>query len=126
MGAKLIKIAVVYFLIGMAIGLYMSTFHVYTLSTVHVHINLLGWVSLSIAGIIYILFPHLADTTSAKVHFWLHNIGLPFMMVSIALAIHGVSDIFFPLATIGGAVTVIGVICFGYNVLANLGSGTRS
>ena len=101
----------------------MSSFHVFSLSTVHVHINLLGWVSLSIAGIIYILFPHLADTASAKAHFWLHNIGLPVMMISIALAIHGVNDIFFPLATIGGAVTVIGIFCFGYNVLANLGSG---
>lgn len=42
MGIKLIKIAVVYFLIGISLGLYMSVTHKFVLSTVHVHMNLLG------------------------------------------------------------------------------------
>ncbi|CAM4184975.1 cytochrome-c oxidase [Lederbergia lenta] len=121
MGQRLIKISIVYFLIGICFGLYMSIFHVFNLATVHVHINLLGWMSLSIAGILYILFPHLTQTSVAKAHFWLHNIGLPMMMISIALAILDVNSVFFPLATIGGAVTVIGIFCFGYNILKNIG-----
>ncbi|WP_144462033.1 cytochrome-c oxidase [Siminovitchia fortis] len=120
MGIKLIKIAVVYFLIGISLGLYMSVTHKFVLSTVHVHMNLLGWVSLAIAGILYLLFPHLPLTSAAKAHFWLHNIGLPIMMISIALAILEVSPVFFPIATLGGVVTVLGVFCFGYNVLKNL------
>ncbi|MFK4998869.1 cytochrome-c oxidase [Bacillus sp. N9] len=98
----------------------MSMFHVFNLATVHVHVNLLGWMSLSIAGILYISFPQLSETTAAKTHFWLHNLGLPVMMFSIALAILNVSDVFFPIATIAGAVTVIGIFFFGYNVLRNL------
>lgn len=125
MGLKLIKIAVVYFLIGISFGLYMSIFHAFNLATVHVHINLLGWMSLSIIGIFYTLFPKLAKTSAAKAHFWLHNIGLPVMMVSIAIAILGGSEVFFPLATIGGTLTVIGIFCFGYNVLVNLGNGLK-
>lgn len=121
MGIKLIKIAVVYFLIGILLGLYMSAFHVFSLATVHVHINLLGFVSLSIAGIFYVLFPNLAKTQAAKIHFWLHNIGLPIMMVGIALAILGAGSFFFLLATIGGVVTVIGIFFFVFNVLQNLG-----
>lgn len=121
MGIKLIKIAVIYFLIGISLGLYMSAAHVFSLATVHVHINLLGFVSLSIAGIFYILFPNLAKTTAAKIHFWLHNIGLPIMMVGIALAILGAGQIFFILATLGGLVTVVGIFFFGFNVLLNLG-----
>lgn len=120
MGIKLIKIAVVYFLVGIALGLYMSLTHVFALSTVHVHLNLLGWMSLALIGIIYTFFPKLAETPLAKTHFWLHNIGLPVMMISIALAILNVSPVFFPLATLGGVITVIGVFCFGYNVLKNL------
>ncbi|RST72575.1 cytochrome-c oxidase [Siminovitchia acidinfaciens] len=120
MGVKLIKIAVVYFLIGISLGLYMSFTHVFALSTVHVHINLLGWMSLALAGILYLLFPHLTLTSAAKAHFWLHNLGLPVMMVSIALAIMKVSPVFFLIATLGGVVTVLGVFCFGYNVLKNL------
>lgn len=119
-GIKLIKIAVIYFLVGICIGFYMSATHSFSLATVHVHINLLGWMSLSLAGIFYHLFPYLTETTAAKVHFWLHNIGLPVMMISIALAIYGAGGIFFPIATAGGAITVIGIFCFGYNVLKNI------
>ncbi|MBM7600277.1 cbb3-type cytochrome oxidase subunit 1 [Virgibacillus halotolerans] len=125
MGVKLIKIAVVYFMIGITFGLYMSAFHVFDLATVHVHVNLLGWMSLSIAGIIYILVPALGKTTAAKIHFWLHNIGLPVMMISIAGGILGWGEVFFPIATIGGALTVIGIFFFGYNILKNLSSGTN-
>jgi len=117
MGRMLIKISVVYFLIGIAFGLYMSIFHVFNLATVHVHMNLLGWMSLAIAGIFYHLYPNLAKTASAKIHFWLHNIGLPIMMICIAVAILGGGAIFFPLATIGGAMAVVGIFFFGYNVL---------
>lgn len=120
MGIRLIKIAIVYFLIGISLGLYMSFTHVFGLATVHVHINLLGWMSLAIAGILYLLFPHLTLTSAAKTHFWLHNLGLPVMMISIALAILEVSPVFFPIATLGGVVTVLGIFCFGYNVLKNL------
>ncbi|MBS4223599.1 cytochrome-c oxidase [Lederbergia citrea] len=126
MGVKLIKIAVVYFLIGISFGLYMSLTHVFKLATVHVHINLLGWMSLAVAGILYTLFPQLAQTSAAKVHFWLHNIGLPVMMISIALAILDVSPIFFLIATIGGVVTVIGIFFFGFNVLKNLDNVART
>lgn len=120
MGVRLIKISVVYLLIGISLGLFMSVTHVFNLSTVHVHLNLLGWVTLAIAGLFYTIFPHLAETASAKAHFWLHNIGLPVMMVSIALAIMGVHPLFFLIATLAGTVTVLGVFCFGYNVLKNL------
>ncbi|WP_062105989.1 cytochrome-c oxidase [Bacillus niameyensis] len=120
MGIRLIKIAVIYFLIGISFGLYMSITHLFNLATVHVHVNLLGWMSLSIAGIFYILFPKLQNTFAAKAHFWLHNIGLPVMMISIALAILIGSPIYFIIATIGGAVTVLGIFCFGYNILKNL------
>ena len=93
-GNTLIKISVVYFLIGVTLGLYMSVAHDYALTGVHVHINLLGWMSLAIAGIFYKLFPHLAQTATAKVHFWLHNLGLPVMMISLAFVVSGVGGIF--------------------------------
>ncbi|WP_234028590.1 hypothetical protein [Lentibacillus sp. Marseille-P4043] len=78
-----------------------------------VHV-LLGWMSLGIAETFYVIFPQLAETTAAKGHFWLHNIGLPVMMISIALAILGAGSVFFPIATIGGALTVIGIFCTLY------------
>lgn len=120
MSRTLLKISVVYFMIGISFGLYMSLTHVFNLTSVHVHVNLLGWMSLALVGVIYHLHPNLEKSGLAKAHFWLHNIGLPVMMIAIALAILGVNPIFFPIATAGGAATLIGIFCFGLNVLMNM------
>lgn len=120
MGKTLMKISVVYFMIGISFGLFMSFTHVFNMTTVHVHLNLVGWVSLALAGVFYHLYPSLDQSGLAKAHFWLHNIGLPIMMISIATAILGGPEIFFLLATLGGAMTVLGVLCFGFNVLFGL------
>ncbi|MEK5069109.1 cytochrome-c oxidase [Sporosarcina sp. FSL K6-1508] len=124
MGKTLLKLSVVYFMLGISFGLYMSLTHIFTLTSVHVHINLLGWMSLALIGIFYHLYPNLEKTFLAKWHFWLHNIGLPIMMIAIALAILGAGNIFFPIATAGGAATLIGIFCFGFNVLINMDKRT--
>jgi cbb3-type cytochrome oxidase subunit 1 len=121
MGVKLIKISVVYFVIGVLIGMYMSIAEKFTFSSVHVHINLLGWMSLALAGLIYVAFPSAAETTLAKLHFWLHNIGLPVMMIALALLISGVAwaHIF---VAIGGVLVVLGIILFAINIFKNVKS----
>jgi hypothetical protein len=55
-----------------------------------------------------------------KLHFWLHNSGLPIMIINIALAIAGVHSVYFPIATSAGALTLIGIFCFGFNALINI------
>ncbi|MDY0404962.1 cytochrome-c oxidase [Virgibacillus sp. 179-BFC.A HS] len=120
MGKTLIKISVIYFAVGVSFGLYMSATHLFELATVHVHLNLLGWVSLAIAGIFYVIFPNLARTKLAHIHFWLHNIGLPIMMLGIAFAILGGGSFLFAVATLGGLITVIGIFCFAINVATNI------
>ncbi|MFC5590602.1 DUF2871 family protein [Sporosarcina soli] len=120
MAKTLLKISVVYFMIGVAFGLYMSFTHIFNMTTVHVHISLLGWMSLALIGLFYHHYPNLEKTGLAKAHFWLHNIGLPVMMIAIALAISGAGDVFFKIATTGGVLTLIGIFCFGFNILMNL------
>jgi len=99
----------------------MSIAHTYVLSSVHVHINLLGWVSLALAGIIYTLFPKLASTRLAKTHFWLHNITLPIMMVGLALILHG-QEAWTPVVAVSGTVLVLAIILFAFNILTKLKS----
>ena len=53
MGKTLLKISVVYFMLGISFGLYMSLTHIFTLTSVHIHINLLGWMSLALIGVFY-------------------------------------------------------------------------
>lgn len=120
MGIKFIKVSVVYFTIGVLLGMYMSTEHDYALKGVHVHINLLGWASFALAGIIYYLFPKAGNHTLAKVHFWGANIGLPLMMGGLTTLLLSGSEQATNFISIGATLVVISTILFAYNVLMNV------
>ncbi|GLB60411.1 cbb3-type cytochrome c oxidase subunit I [Cytobacillus sp. NCCP-133] len=120
MGITMIKISSVYFAVGVLLGYYMSSTHSYLLTPVHVHINLLGWTSLTLAGILYYLFPALAERKTGKWHFWLHNIGLPIMMISLASVLITENSTFLPGTAIGATITAVGILLFVWNILKNL------
>ncbi|KAB2337318.1 cytochrome-c oxidase [Cytobacillus depressus] len=122
MGIKLIKISALYFAIGVLIGYYMSISHSYVFTPVHVHINLLGWTALTLAGILYHLFPNLAASKLGKWHFWLHNLGLPIMMISLAIMITTQNDALVPFTATGATLTCLGVLLFVCNIWKNLKS----
>lgn len=119
MGVKLIKISVVYFALGSLLGFYMSVASDYSYTGVHAHTNLLGWTSLTLAGILYLMFPQAGQSLSGKIHFWLHNIGLPLMMIGLFMAISGYTQ-FFILVQIGGTTVILAVLVFAFNVLKNI------
>ena len=120
MGIKFIKVSVVYFTIGVLLGMYMSMEHDYVLKSVHLHINLLGWASLALAGIIYYLFPKAGNHTLAKVHFWGTNIGLPLMMGGLATLLISGSEQATIFISLGATLVVISTILFAFNVLMNV------
>jgi cbb3-type cytochrome oxidase subunit 1 len=124
MGVKLIKIAAVYFVLGILLGMYMSISHSYDYASVHTHVNLLGWASLALAGVIYVLFPAAGESTAGKVHFWLHNIGLPVMMIGLALLVSGMESVE-PVVAVGGVLVTLGILAFLYNVLTHVKSTHR-
>lgn len=120
MAVKFVKVSVVYFTVGVILGMYMSMEHDYALTGVHVHINLLGWSSFALAGIIYYIFPKAGNHVLAKVHFWGANIGLPLMMGGLAtLLVSGAEQATF-FISIGATLIVLSVILFAYNVLMNV------
>lgn len=120
MGIKFIKVSVVYFAIGILLGMYMSMEHDYALTSVHVHMNLLGWASFALAGIIYYIFPKAGNHTLAKVHFWGTNIGLPLMMGGLATLLISGSEQATIFISLGATLVVISTILFAYNVLMNV------
>lgn len=120
MGVKLIKISVVYFAIGVTLGMYMSMAHDYALTGVHVHVNLLGWASFALAGIVYHLFPSISKNVYAKLHFWSANIGIPLMMIGLTVLILASAEQFTIIIAIGGILVVFSVIMFAINVLQNI------
>ncbi len=117
MGLRFLKISVVYFTIAVLIGLVMGIIHNFTLTSVHAHFNLLGWVSMALFGIIYCIFPSAGETKLAKAHFWLHNIGLPLMQGALFIVLVTGNPGLTIVTIIGSILVVVGVILFTINIL---------
>ncbi|KXH84063.1 cytochrome-c oxidase [Sporosarcina sp. HYO08] len=120
MGISFIKVAVVYFVIGVVLGMYMSISHNFDLSSVHAHVNLLGWVSAGLSGFIYLRFPNLTSSLLAKLHFWLFNIGIPVMLGGLTLLILTGNDAWTTATATGGTMIVLSVVLFAIHVLTHV------
>lgn len=112
------KLAVLYLIIGVALGLHMAKSGNHGMYPVHAHINLLGWVSMALFGLIYRQFPALAGNKLAKAHFWLYNLALPVNMAMLYMYLGGNADIE---PVLGAASMVLGlaIAIFAINVLKN-------
>src|SRR4051812_24163175 len=86
-GAIWIKIAIVYLIVGVAMGMMMGASRDFTLRPVHAHINLLGWTTFALAGLIYTVFPLAAQSKLARIQFWMMNTAVPVMMASLGMVL---------------------------------------
>lgn len=124
MGLRFLKIAVVYLVIGAALGLTMGITQKLALAPVHAHILLLGWASLALAGLVYHLYPAASRTRLARWHFWLHNLGLPIFMVGLGFVLTGNAGVI-PVVVIGAIAVLVGLVLFAANVLLNIKSAAH-
>jgi cbb3-type cytochrome oxidase subunit 1 len=118
MGLWFIRIAVVYLFAGALLGLVMGITQRFTLVPVHAHVLLLGWASLALAGVVYHLYPAASRTRLARLHFWLHNAGLPVFMIGLGLVLSGTASLL-PVVAAAAVIVVIGLALFALNVLVN-------
>ena len=63
--ARWIVLALAYFVLAVTLGVVMAASHDFRLRGVHVHLNMLGWVSMALTGLIYRVFPQAASTRLA-------------------------------------------------------------
>jgi cbb3-type cytochrome oxidase subunit 1 len=89
MSIRLIKIAVVYLLIGLTLGVGMGMSHNFMFRSVHAHINLIGWASMALAALVFHVFPETARTRLATIWFWTYNISIPVGLGGLALVMSG-------------------------------------
>jgi hypothetical protein len=116
---RLIRTAVVFFVVGVALGTGMGATQDFRLIHVHAHVNLLGWVALGLIGLLYAAHPRLAQGWPAHAHYWLHTLGLVLFMGAYAW---GVLDGAKPVAAIGTGASLVGlgVLLFAGNVFVRL------
>jgi cbb3-type cytochrome oxidase subunit 1 len=120
MGARFIKVAVIYFLLGTVLGLVMGSTQQMQYTSAHAHINLLGWASLAIIGVIYKVFPEAGEAKLARIQFWLHNVGLPLLVIAMVLFANEQHGAGVPFAILGGVLVVASVIVFTVNLFKRL------
>ena len=119
MGVRFLKIAVAYLVVGITMGLVMGMLHNFALAPVHAHVNLLGWASLALVGLIYHLYPEAGKTTLARVHFWLHNVSLPVLMIGLAFLLTG-HEAFDPVVAVGSVAMVGALFVFAANIFLHV------
>lgn len=115
MSARLLRCAVVYSVIGISMGIAMAGSHDFTNKGVHVHANLVGWVSMAVMALAYRAFPALAASRLASVHFWLHNLGLPVMLIGLYALLHAIAW-GEPVVAVGSIIVALAFLCFAVNV----------
>lgn len=98
-----ILMALAYALVGMALGLWMGAHEDYAQVPVHAHLNLVGWASMALFGLVYKTYPAMATSPLARWQFILMAVGTPIMLVGIPIAHSGGT----PLLAIAGSILVI-------------------
>jgi hypothetical protein len=95
----------------------------FTQAHLHAHINLIGFASMILFGLLYRAFPSLAESRLAAVHFILYNLGAIAFLAGIPLAQGGQT---IALAA-GGSITVLaGMLVFLANFVLNAFSSSTA
>lgn len=104
----------IFALIGMVWGIQMSASHDHSLSPAHGHLNLIGFVAMSVFGAFYALSPAAGVSRLGSAHFWLAVITVVVLTPGIAMAISGSGEM---LAQIGSILAVLTMGLFAFVVL---------
>ena len=139
LGVKFLKASLIYFIIGVTMGAIMTIGPIYDFVVLsklferaHAHINLIGWVSLSIIGFIYYLIlgnlgKPLYSERLGNMGFWLINIGICAEFVALLMGGYAQASSFQAgnyvikmLIVIFAFVMMIGVYFSVYNIYKTL------
>lgn len=110
-----LRLAVLYLIAGVSFGIFMAASHDHSMFPVHAHLNLLGWVSLSLFGVIYRLWPAAAQTRLARIHFWTYVPAHFVQMILLAALYRGYTAVEPPLA-VASLLVGAAIVCFAVNV----------
>lgn len=108
---KFIKSSVIYLLIGLCLGLYMGISTDHSQMPTHAHLNMLGWVTMALMGVVYKSWPQAAEGKLATVTYWLAHISVIGMTVGLFLLFSGHEE-YEPIAAISAIVVIVNIILF--------------
>ncbi|MFK0691741.1 hypothetical protein ACFX5Q_26565 [Mesorhizobium sp. IMUNJ 23033] len=113
------KTAIVFLIVGIAIGLHMAISQDHAAFPAHAHINLLGWVTSAIFGGYYALNPAKAARRIAMIHFGLYTLGLVVMLPALYLMLAKGNTAIEPVVATGSMIVAAAVLVFGFVVFSS-------
>ncbi len=96
---------------GMGLGIFMGLAHDFTLAPVHAHVNLLGWVTLTLYGLYHRGAPK-SDGSLAWVQVGTAALGFAMLTGGMAFLIGAGLDAFLPVAIVGSILCVASMAMF--------------
>ena len=116
-----LKASVSWLGLGVTLGLAMVIYPPWTsYRTAHIHMNLLGFVSMMIFGVAYHVIPRftghpLHSRRLAGAHWWIANVGLLLLATGFA-TLAGPRTLRLVLMATGGSLSAMGAYAFIYNI----------
>lgn len=114
-----LKLSMLYLIVGVSLGIMMGASQDFTLRPVHAHVNLIGWTTMALAGLIYTVFPQAGNSRLAAVHFWIFNVSLPVLMAALAMMLLGKTAAL-PFLIASEMTLAAGVLVFAANIFLNV------
>ena len=111
-----ILIGLLYGIFGFGFGVWMGISEHFDLAPVHAHVNLVGFASMVLFGLLYRAYPALAESRLAIAHFLIYTIGAVLFLAGLPLAQSGQ----IALAVIGSLTVLAGLLVFLANFLPNV------
>ena len=105
------KTAVVFFIIGIAMGLQMAISGNHSVIGAHAHANLLGWVSMALFGCYLALNPAKAEQRFARLQYYVYTGGVAVMVPSLYAYLTGYPAAE-PLVAVSSLIVAAGVLMF--------------
>ncbi len=113
------RLAVLFAITGLILGVGMAASHNHALAPVHAHINLIGWVSLFLIGLFYERRPQLDKSASARWQVIIYTVGAVVVNASLAAVLLGNAGAE-PGAAAGSFVVLGAMLWFGWLVFRNV------
>ena len=113
-----ILIAVCYLIVGVSFGIGMAAMQKFEFAPVHAHINLLGWASMALVGLIYDRFPKAGGSRLGVIHFWSFNLLSPVLIAGLVFMFAGHPEME-PVMVVGSLGILASLIVFAVNLFLN-------
>jgi hypothetical protein len=110
-----LRVAVIYALVAMLLGITMGISQDHSQMPTHAHLNLVGWVSMALYALVYRQWPAAGQSKLAMLHFWVANAGAILLNAGVYALMAGNMTLE-PVAITGSLVTIAGMLLFAFIV----------